>query len=266
MSDKYSLGLDIGTNSIGWAVVDENNEVVKRNNFALWGVRMFDQSKDASKTRTHRNSRRRLQRRKQRICLLRNIFENEIQKVDKAFFRRLDDSFYLQEDKKEKNHYNLFNDCYTDKQFFDEFPTIYHLRKYLIESNKKEDIRFIYLACHHIIKYRGNFLYPGNKFEKNDSSKIIDILNTINLILSKYAEQYEDDEDYFECLTINKEGFVKELEVILNGNLYKDEKKNSLLELMNVSKKSLAGELIIPLLCGSKVNLSKLYFVKRTWY
>ena len=76
MLEKYSLGLDIGTNSIGWAVVDENNEIVKKNNFALWGVRMFEASSDASEKRSNRNSRRRLQRRKQpndmhpSLCLL----------------------------------------------------------------------------------------------------------------------------------------------------------------------------------------------------
>ena len=124
MSEKYSLGLDIGTNSIGWAVVDENNEIVKKNNFALWGVRMFEASNDTSETRSFRNLRRRMQRRKQRICLLRNIFEEEIKKIDPSFFRRLDDSFYFQEDKREKNHYNLFNDSYTDKQFFKNLTCI----------------------------------------------------------------------------------------------------------------------------------------------
>lgn len=31
MSDKkYCIGLDIRTNSVGWAVVDENNQLVKK--------------------------------------------------------------------------------------------------------------------------------------------------------------------------------------------------------------------------------------------
>ena len=118
MEEKYSLGLDIGTNSIGWAVVDEKNEIVKKDNFALWGVRMFDSSKDASEKRGFRNLRRRYQRRKQRLILLRSIFEDEINKVDATFFRRLEDSFYHEEDKEFKNHYNLFNDSYTDKDFY----------------------------------------------------------------------------------------------------------------------------------------------------
>ena len=151
---KYSIGLDIGTNSVGWAVVDENNQIVKKNGFALWGVRMFEEAKDASSTRSFRTGRRRLQRRNYRIKLLREIFLNEINKIDPTFFERMDDSFYKIEDKKNANYYNLFNDKYTDKDFFNDYPTIYHLRKHLLDSENKEDIRFIYLALHNIIKYR----------------------------------------------------------------------------------------------------------------
>ena len=69
---ELNLGLDIGTNSVGWALVDENGEVIKKNGFRFWGVRMFDESKAASERRTNRCSRRRLRRRKQRIELLQN--------------------------------------------------------------------------------------------------------------------------------------------------------------------------------------------------
>ncbi|WP_326717824.1 hypothetical protein [Vagococcus jeotgali] len=30
MSQSYSIGLDIGTNSVGWAVTKENHDLVKR--------------------------------------------------------------------------------------------------------------------------------------------------------------------------------------------------------------------------------------------
>ncbi|MDD4761103.1 MAG: type II CRISPR RNA-guided endonuclease Cas9, partial [Bacteroidaceae bacterium] len=39
------------------------------------------------------------------------------------------------------------------------FPSIYHLRNHLVKTNEKVDIRLVYLAIHHIIKYRGNFLF-----------------------------------------------------------------------------------------------------------
>ena len=38
---------------------------------------------------------------------------------------------------------NVFNDDdYTDKDYFDQYPTIYHLRKELIESTDKHDVKY----------------------------------------------------------------------------------------------------------------------------
>lgn len=155
---EYNLGLDIGTNSVGWAVVDENNQIVKKGGKALWGVRMFDEAQSAMDTRIYRNSRRRINRRNQRLVLLQNEFYDEIIKVDLTFFQRLKDSFFKKEDKLNKNSYTFFDDNITDKEYFKKFPTIYHLRKHLLHNDEKIDIRMLYLALHHIIKYRGHFL------------------------------------------------------------------------------------------------------------
>ena len=57
--NKYALGIDLGTNSIGWALVDEDNKLVEKKKFTLWGVRMFDESKSSKDRRVNRNSRRR---------------------------------------------------------------------------------------------------------------------------------------------------------------------------------------------------------------
>ena len=39
---EYYLGLDIGTDSVGWAVTDPEYHVLRRKGKALWGVRLFD--------------------------------------------------------------------------------------------------------------------------------------------------------------------------------------------------------------------------------
>lgn len=262
--EKISIGLDIGTNSVGWAVVNEENKIVKKNGFSLWGVRMFDEANTAEERRTFRNNRRRLARRKQRIKLLREIFENEIKKVDEYFFERLDDSFFKIEDKKNNNYYNLFNDEYTDKEYFEKYPTIYHLRKHLLETDEKEDIRMLYLAMHHMIKYRGNFLYPGEEFKSNDTTIIKNHFYTINNVILDLANENEDEDNYFEQININDETLEK-LEEIINGKISKIEKKALLLKLFNVDKKSLVYECIIPLLIGSVVNLKNLSFYKNVF-
>lgn len=39
---EYFLGLDMGTNSVGWAVTNLKYELVKVKGKDLWGIREFD--------------------------------------------------------------------------------------------------------------------------------------------------------------------------------------------------------------------------------
>ncbi len=80
------------------------------------------------------------------------------------FFLRLHESKYHVEDKTNPVKYTLFMDKdYTDVDYYKEFPTIYHLRHHLMTSGTK-DIRLLFLGIHHILKYRGNFLYGRKEF------------------------------------------------------------------------------------------------------
>lgn len=47
----YYLGLDLGTGSLGWAVTDENYQILRRHGKDLWGVRLFDNAKTAEERR-----------------------------------------------------------------------------------------------------------------------------------------------------------------------------------------------------------------------
>ena len=57
---KYYLGLDIGTNSVGWAVTDENYNLCKFGGKRMWGIRLFDGAQTAEERRMNRSNRRRL--------------------------------------------------------------------------------------------------------------------------------------------------------------------------------------------------------------
>ena len=59
---EYYIGLDIGTDSVGWAVTDTQYNVLKFKGNAMWGVRLFDESQTAQERRMFRASRRRNQR------------------------------------------------------------------------------------------------------------------------------------------------------------------------------------------------------------
>lgn len=174
----YFIGLDCGTNSIGWAVADENYQLLKGTHRikrdgktktkkqTLWGFRLFDAADTAADRRIHRSARRRNARAKTRLKLLRILFRNEISAVDPEFYQRLRESFYYEEDKNlQYNSKNtLFNDAnFTDKDFHQRYPTVWHLRQAIINAKEDEpfDIRLYFLAIQHILKHRGHFLLDG---------------------------------------------------------------------------------------------------------
>ena len=166
MKISYSIGLDLGTNSVGWAVIDRNYEVLKRGGKRLWGVVLFEEGKSSVDYRLARSARRRLERRKERIRNLQLLMGESVNAVDEGFFRRLQTSFLANDSVDTVSgrdyRYNLFCGEYTDKDYYANFPTVYHLRHRLCNSDEKMDIRLVYLALHHIIKYRGHFLTDGD--------------------------------------------------------------------------------------------------------
>ena len=48
---NYYIGLDVGTESVGWAVTDNEYNVKKFKGNAMWGARLFDEANDASSVR-----------------------------------------------------------------------------------------------------------------------------------------------------------------------------------------------------------------------
>lgn len=186
MKQPYSIGLDIGTNSVGWAVINEGFDLRKYKHQNMWGAHLFDEAQKAATRRSFRSSRRRLARRKRRITLLQQIFDNEIQKVDPHFYLRLSESMLHVGDKSstlELDANILFADrSFTDKSYREKYPTIYHLRSSLFHDSKKQDIRLVYLTLHHLIKYRGNFLVEGgvdnviSSFDNQNLEKFIDFI------------------------------------------------------------------------------------------
>lgn len=86
---KIYLGLDIGTNSVGYAVTDQEYHLQRFHGADAWGSVIFDEASTSAERRAYRSARRRLDRRKQRIQLLQELFAKEIEKVDPRFFVRL---------------------------------------------------------------------------------------------------------------------------------------------------------------------------------
>ena len=81
-NEKYYVGLDIGTDSVGYAVTNESYSLCKFKGEPMWGVTLFDEAQLAVDRRNFRVARRRLDRRQQRVRLLQELFAKEIAKED----------------------------------------------------------------------------------------------------------------------------------------------------------------------------------------
>ena len=221
---KYYVGIDLGTSSCGWAVTDENYNLLRLKGKDAFGARLFKQADSAKGRRGKRTSRRRMARRKYRIQLLNEILGPALEKKDPEFLIRLSYSRLNHEDKKTASKKNLnsfpiFPSRKDEVKFYKCYPTIWHLRSALSKNDSKafSDLRQVYLAIHHIIKYRGNFLWDGKRSGVLDDSQlnaILDDLNDTILNLPKDDERSSDallsEENYGELFRIleNHEGKV----------------------------------------------------------
>ena len=197
-ASNYTIGLDLGTGSVGWAVTDSNGELYTRNGKHTLGARLFPNAETAATTRIKRGQRRRYDRRRQRIDQLQNIFEDEMAGVDPDFFPRLRQSSLIESDRSEvfsaDRRHALFNGSdFSEKEYYDQFPTIWHLRHFLASSTEKADIRLIYLALHNIVKYRGNFLREDETgvtaTNANASSAVSSLTNALLDYFDLYSEE-----------------------------------------------------------------------------
>lgn len=192
---SYQVGLDIGTGSVGWAVLDENGDLCRFKGKPTWGSRIFPSAQTAAETRASRSLRRRYDRRRQRLDLLQELFAHEMAKVDSEFFVRLNQSRLHPEDRDPAHadyQWPLFNgEDFTERDYYRNFPTIYHLRARLVESNEKADIRLVYLALHNIVKHRGNFLYQDNPSLSAKNANMRDAVESLCQALADWCEKHE---------------------------------------------------------------------------
>lgn len=261
MKKDYYLGLDVGTSSCGWAVTDFEYNLMRAKGKDLWGVRLFNTAKTAKTRRVFRSSRRRIARRNERIKLLQELLSDIVLKNDPYFFLRLNESELRVDDKNANlNHSstNLFPTKAEEKAFYQRFPTIYHLRNALQndESGVFDDPRLLYLACHHVLKYRGNFLFEGKGFDFNSiggEGEFFDAVNDFNVFYRSFF-QIEND-------LLDRDSALKLYEVII-AKKTKTDKKREIKELASsVCDDKTQQEVIkafAEMVIGSLVSLSRI--------
>lgn len=247
---EYYIGIDMGTNSAGWAVTDLMYNIIRKKGKDMWGAELFKEAETAQARRKFRTSRRRNSRDVARRGILRELFADEVNKVDAGFFQRLDDSKYFPEDKTEEQRFALFaNKNFTDKEYYQKYQTIFHLRKALIENtNEVFDVRLVYLAILNIFKHRGHFL----------NSNIDDAGNSLNEEIKKLDNLMQE---FFEVKIFGDDENTSEIEKILTDKNYSNSSKAAgIAEKLNISSKNDKQKMeIIKLICGLKGNLPKIF-------
>lgn len=248
----YSVGLDIGVGSVGFAGIDNQYNLVRTKGKNVIGVRLFDEADSAAERRGHRTNRRRLQRRRWRLRLLDDIFAKPLQAVDPNFLARLKYSYVNKKDQGQQDHYYggyVFGSTAADQAYHQAYPTIYHLRKRLMEDDQKHDLREVYLAIHHIVKYRGNFLNPQSSLDIDQQFDVTDFAQA----LARFADH--------QALSWALEAPIRFLEAELATGLSNSARVDAAIEAFSFDTKvdRAAIKEMLKGLSGNQIDFTKLF-------
>ena len=250
--NSYYIGVDIGTDSVGYAVTDRDYSLCRFKGEPMTGATLFDKAEQCAERRSHRTLRRRYDRRQMRVDLIQELFCGEMAKVDPNFFVQLNESRLWKCDKSPEAHVGCE---WLDQEYNRRFPTVHHLIMELIHTtNGATDIRHLYLAVAWLVAHRGHFLSDIS------CDKISDLYN-IQLLYDAFIAWFEDN------------GYSKPWECAPDAHMLMDvmsrrcgvrAKETALKKLIYGSKKSvdaencpLYPEAIIKLLAGGSVEIKK---------
>lgn len=258
--EEYYLGLDIGTNSVGYAVTDPQYKILKYHGEPMWGSHVFEEGSQCAERRGFRTARRRLNRRQQRVRFVQEIFAHEIEKVDSRFFLRIKESALYREDANGNDPFILFNDNgYTDKEYYLKYPTIHHLIMDLIDDENPHDVRLVYLAVAWLVAHRGHFL---SDVEKTNVEKVLDFSTSYNAFKEMYHSigqdiSWIDEEETFKNILLKRCG-VKDKEKAFKDELFKNNSNKKTSE--GTEENDILGtNSVITLLSGGTVTVDKLF-------
>lgn len=255
---NYYLGLDIGTDSVGYAVTDQEYNLLKFHGSPAWGVQVFEAASLNKERRTFRTARRRLERRKQRVQLVRELFAQEIGKVDPRFYIRMDASYMYRNENEDADKFPLFNDKnFTDEDYYAKYPTIHHLIVDLMNNDEPHDVRLVYLACAWLVAHRGHFL-------SNIDVENIDAVDDFTSVYKEFLNYFTEN-GWDACWTSGNEYEISE---ILKRKMGVGKKTEALIKELFDGKKPtkettdefpFSRDSIIRLLAGGTVKLADLF-------
>lgn len=255
-SEKLYVGVDIGTDSVGYAATNQNYELKKFHGEPMWGVTLFEGANLRDDRRSFRTARRRLDRRQQRVVLVQGLFAHEINAVDPGFYQRMSESGLFRDEA--HSPFSLFNDKnYTDKEYHEQYPTIHHLIYELMQSEKPHDVRLVYLACAWLVAHRGHFLSEVSKDN-------IPALTDFSVVYNGLTDFFNDN-GYVVPWNVSDENALSE---IIKKKIPLSAKYSALAMFLFNTKKApktpfedfpFNTETILKAICGSKINAKDMF-------
>ena len=251
--ENYYVGLDIGTDSVGYAVTDENYRLIKHNGEPMWGVTLFEEGTLGDKRRAARTARRRLDRRQQRVRLVEELLAPYIIETDEGFFRRIHESYLIRDDASDSY---LLGTLSATKDYYKKYPTIHHLICALMNGETEADARLLHIACAWLVAHRGHFL------SEVDKDKIEDVTD--------FHRVYEDFVTFFSNLGYpvpwDAEAAESDMETVLKLQIGVGKKAKILKDTLCGKNKittseegTFSWEHALKLVCGCKVSLKDLF-------
>ncbi|MFQ9147679.1 MAG: type II CRISPR RNA-guided endonuclease Cas9 [Eubacteriales bacterium] len=255
-TSDYFIGFDVGTNSVGYAVTDEDYSLLKYHGKLMWGSHIFDEGETSQKRRAFRTARRRLDRRQQRVALINDFFAVEICKKDPDYFIRRRESSIIRDDGEKTR---LFADWNEEKEYFVKYPTIYHLLDDLENDPKLHDVRLVHIACAWLVAHRGHFL---SEVSKDNIGEVTDFDKVWNSLCSFISENSS-------VLPWNADIPYSDIADVLSNKASVTEKTKALSETLFPGTKSVPKGIsdggffdvqqMIKLLCGAKCKVSDIF-------
>ena len=131
---------------------------------------------------------------------------------------------------------------FTDREFYAQYPTIFHLITDLIHSPEPKDVRLVYLAVLNIFNHRGHFLNDSLKSTGQDSS-----MNVPDTPGTGWIVQTGGRYQLFQ-------------EILTDRKLTNGQKREQLLKIFSSEiKRNSPEDERVKLLCGLKGKLAKLF-------
>lgn len=255
-NENYFVGLDIGTDSVGYAVTDQRYSLCKFKGEPMWGVTLFEEAKLAVERRGYRTARRRLDRRQQRVRLIGELFAAKIAPLDPGFFCRRKESYLFPETEEKK--VRIFDTLEKEKEYVAKYPTIHHLIVELMTDREPHDVRLVYLACAWLVAHRGHFL---SEVDKNNVEEVTDFKG----VYENLVKHLERDG---KVLPWDRNEGLERMQSILRKRMPTGKKQKELLAALFDSRKAPKEineqfeynyDLLLKLLCGGEVSLSALF-------